>query len=782
VPALPRPSNAHRSDSRRSPRRLLRLAFASALVAIVLLPGAAGGARARYDDVNADWSPDGHSIVFGRPGQAVLILDVATGSERELMAWPDANVWPRPQWSPDGRTILVDSCCDAKTIVVVPAAGGTPRVLAAGRAATWSPDGSRIAYVDAAGRLAIMNADGTGQHAIAGAVENPAWSPDGTRIVAVAGQVLETLRTDGTDVAAVSPIEYSAGSPAPSWSPTGEWIAFTSGDSTEIVHPDSSALRRLGADVDPGTSTLAWSPDGARLAFSSADDCGAGQTHYGISVAAPNGTARLRLTQRCEIVGTAGPDNLVGTPGNDVILGLAGDDRIAALADIDTVHGGPGNDTIDGGPGPADKTVCDDPESACDWLYGDAGDDTLHAGDDSTYENGGAGDDVLAGGAGADWLVGGDGHDVLAGNGGNDVIRARDGHSDRVSCGPGYDRAIVDRFDEVAADCEDVQPARPGRKRGTTQIAYLAELGGLNTVDGIDPDGTHRRRFLPRNGFNRGLAFSADGATLALARSRGADTGTLELALLRTREGSLRQLTRGPNGAVAPAWSPNGRALAFIRVGPHATSWLALVGADGREERRLAATRYADSSSLVAGYVPAPSWSPTGEAIAYASAGDVFVIDLRSGKARNLTRSPGLDAAPAWSSDGTTIAWVRGRRIWLMRPDGSAKRPVGRVPGVSEGAPAWSPTPRRERLLFSVYAAPNALEASLYVAGAPFTRPRRVSGPHQEGVDAAWSPDGNRIVAATFPGIWVMNADGSHRRRVAPGGEDPAWGRVPRGR
>ena len=43
---------------------------------------------------------------------------------------------------------------------------------------------------------------------------------------------------------------------------------------------------------------------------------------------------------------------------------------------------------------------------------------------------------------------------MLKGGGGDDVIAARDGQRDVVSCGPGDDRAKVDRKDRVANDCE----------------------------------------------------------------------------------------------------------------------------------------------------------------------------------------------------------------------------------------------------------------------------------------------------------------------------------------
>jgi hypothetical protein len=59
-----------------------------------------------------------------------------------------------------------------------------------------------------------------------------------------------------------------------------------------------------------------------------------------------------------------------------------------------------------------------------------------------------------AGGA----LVGGvPGADTIDGGKDNDVILARDGQRDVISCGTGKDdRAVADRIDSVATDCETI--------------------------------------------------------------------------------------------------------------------------------------------------------------------------------------------------------------------------------------------------------------------------------------------------------------------------------------
>ncbi len=80
-----------------------------------------------------------------------------------------------------------------------------------------------------------------------------------------------------------------------------------------------------------------------------------------------------------------------------------------------------------------------------------------------TLRGRGAGD-CLRGGGGKDRIEGGPGGDRLAGGGGADRIDARDGTRDRINCGPGRDKAIVDPLDAVKG-CEKV------RVKGAPQLA-----------------------------------------------------------------------------------------------------------------------------------------------------------------------------------------------------------------------------------------------------------------------------------------------------------------------
>ncbi|GAB2945817.1 VWA domain-containing protein [Micromonospora polyrhachis] len=169
---------------------------------------------------------------------------------------------------------------------------------------------------------------------------------------------------------------------------------------------------------------------------------------------------------------------------------------------------------------------------------------------------------------------------------------------------------------------------------------------------------------------------------------------------LRRPGSGIARLTSGPGADSQPALSPDGRRVAFVSDrGGSADLWLVVT--DGSTPRRLTDHPGEDIG---------PSWSPDSTRIMFSStrddpAGDLYVLDVASGRTTRLTSDPGADTQPAWSPDGTRIAFTTTR---FAPADGSGAAtevvtmpatggPVTRVvPAPWDSAqPAWAPDSRR---------------------------------------------------------------------------------------
>lgn len=169
-------------------------------------------------------------------------------------------------------------------------------------------------------------------------------------------------------------------------------------------------------------------------------------------------------------------------------------------------------------------------------------------------------------------------------------------------------------------------------------------------------------------------AWSPDGKTLAYSTDKG---GTLDIWLRDMATGASRQLTHFDGAAVSSAWSRDGKSIAFLSQ----NGGLFVADAATGETRRVYGDLWEPGK---------PTWGPGDKTIAYAAfkpysarfregLSETLTVDLASGKGTYAPilpdRSLGTrgDDGPAWSPDGKSLAYVFASRLHVSPVDETGK-------------------------------------------------------------------------------------------------------------
>lgn len=261
------------------------------------------------------------------------------------------------------------------------------------------------------------------------------------------------------------------------------------------------------------------------------------------------------------------------------------------------------------------------------------------------------------------------------------------------------------------------------------EIAFESEREGSVEIYALDDNGRNVRKVTATAGEGRtswGGRWSPDRSRLVLVSNRDGKPGEhrpedLEIYVVAADGTDHLRLTNNEVPDRAPAWSPDGRHIAFTSL--RGGQWeIYVMEADGRNTRRVS-----EGGGIAA------RWSPDGQDIVFTSnrdgVVDIYVMAVDGTGLRRLTEGGAVH--PAWSPDGSRILYAsQADGLWairVMNADGSGGQMLRRVN--SDAWPRWSPDGRR--IVFHDGRAPAGEQAS----------------------------------RNTYE-IYVMNADGSHVRRL----------------
>lgn len=156
-------------------------------------------------------------------------------------------------------------------------------------------------------------------------------------------------------------------------------------------------------------------------------------------------------------------------------------------------------------------------------------------------------------------------------------------------------------------------------------------------------------------------SFSPNGEQIAFAWN-GVKQDNFDIYVKMVNSPALVRLTHDPDVDFSPAWSPDGRSIAFCRGKLEGGSAIWITSPLGGPERKVMEL----NEPAVVGY-RALTWTPDSQSLIYSDSptkdrtGALFVVDLRAGSKRQLT-SPilgSVDIHPAIAPDGHAIAFTR---------------------------------------------------------------------------------------------------------------------------
>ena len=288
------------------------------------------------------------------------------------------------------------------------------------------------------------------------------------------------------------------------------------------------------------------------------------------------------------------------------------------------------------------------------------------------------------------------------------------------------------------------------------------------------------------------LAFAADEADHPPPGSQLAFVRDGQIWLLDPDGAGLLQLTDSGSDVLNrdPAWSPDGRRLAFSRGSVDGqSSEIYVMDADGSNVIQVTSE----------GSAREPAWGPDGHTIAFTSlisgSEGLSLIDVDADDNDGswvLLDRPAYDVQPAWSPDGNTITFTSDFNFYdftydlgAINMDGTDVRfllqGAAYYPGTYYFQSAWSPDGQRIAVVRCTYAVEDCYPYSAIAVMSSDGSGFRVIAQAGGYSSPTWSPDGRWIAfgstscSSCESSLHYVRADGATEGLMVENGHSPAW-------
>ncbi len=330
------------------------------------------------------------------------------------------------------------------------------------------------------------------------------------------------------------------------------------------------------------------------------------------------------------------------------------------------------------------------------------------------------------------------------------------------------------------------------------------------------------------------MAFSPDASRIAFVWD-GFQTTGVHVYVKPIGSETLLQLTKGTATESKPAWSPDGRSVAFLRTSRDRRGWYLISALGGAERKLTDVFPYFDL-----GDGNSPYFSPDGKFLAIVDKSSptepasIFQLSVADSERQQLTRPPAGttgDYYPAFSPDGKQLAFARANSfsatdLYVLPLSGNKEPRRLTFDGLTIVGLTWTPDSREIIFSSRLGGSTNSLWRIKATGGVParistvaedVSSPAMVANPNRlaytrtlddmniwsmtldasghatsqaplitstfRDSDPDYSPDGRKIAfvsgrAGGF-GIWISNSDGSDPRLLFDGGPyvtgSPRW-------